>query len=41
MENLNIREQELLFVTFCIEMYARRKGISGEQALRKFDSLGV
>ncbi len=41
METANVREEELLFVAFCIEMYARRNGISGEQALRKFDSLGV
>ena len=32
---------ELLFVSFCIEMYARRHGIDGGDVLRLFDEKGV
>ncbi len=39
--NIDVPENRLLFVAFCIEMYARRHGISGEQAMRIFDEHGV
>ena len=32
---------ELLFVSFCIEMYARRHGMDGGYVLRLFDEKGV
>lgn len=38
---MEVTEEKLLFVTFCVEMYARRHGITGEEAMSLFDSLGV
>ena len=34
-------KEELLFVSFCIEMYARRHGMNGGDVLRLFDEKGV
>jgi len=36
-----IGKEELLFVSFCIEMYARRHGMGGGDVLRLFDEKGV
>ena len=38
---MDITRDRLHLVAFCVEMYARRHGIGGEQALKEFDSLGV
>lgn len=38
---VDITEDKLRFVTFCVEMYARRHGTSGEQALCVFDASHV
>ncbi len=38
---MNVADEKLLFVTFCVEMYARRHEIPGEEAMKLFDSLGV
>ena len=32
---------EVLFVSFCVEMYARRHGISGAAAMRTLDAVGA
>ena len=37
----HIGKEELLFVSFCIEMYARRHGMDGGDVLRLFDEKGV
>ena len=34
-------KEEILFVSFCIEMYARRHGMDGGDVLRLFDEKGV
>lgn len=39
--NQSLPEAQLLFIAFCIEMFARRHGIGGQEALAKFDSCGV
>lgn len=38
---VDITEDKLRFVTFCVEMYVRRHGTSGEQALCVFDASHV
>ena len=40
-KSLSLPQDQLLFVAFCIEMYARRHGIGGAEALRRFDAHGV
>ena len=40
-KSLSLPQDKLLFVAFCIEMFARRHGIGGEEALRRFDACGV
>ena len=37
----NTGKEEILFVSFCIEMYARRHGMGGGDVLRLFDEKGV
>ena len=37
----HIGKEELLFVSFCIEMYARRHGMDGGDVFRLFDEKGV
>ena len=37
----NVGKEELLFVSFCIEMYARRHCMDGGSVLRLFDEWGV
>ena len=34
-------KEELLFVSFCVEMYARRHGMDGGDVFRLFDEKGV
>ena len=38
---MNSTHEELLFVSFCVEMYARRHEMSGEAVMRLFDGFGV
>ena len=38
---MNPSHEEILFVSFCVEMYARRHEMSGEAVMRLFDGLGV
>ena len=38
---MNPAHDEILFVSFCVEMYARRHEMSGEAVMRLFDGLGV
>ena len=38
---MNPTHDEILFVSFCVEMYARRHEMSGEAVMRLFDGLGV
>ena len=38
---MNTTPEKLLFVAFCIEMYARRHKMDGGAALKEFDYLGV
>ena len=38
---MNPAHEEILFVSFCVEMYARRHEMSGEAVMRLFDGLGV
>ena len=40
-KSANTSKEELLFVAFCIEMYARRHGMDGGDVLRLFDENGV
>ena len=37
----NTGKEELLFVSFCVEMYARRHGMDGGDVFRLFDEKGV
>lgn len=36
-----MNQEEILFVSFCVEMYARRHGMSGGAVMRLFDDGGV
>jgi len=36
-----MNQEEVLFVSFCVEMYARRHGMSGGDVMRLFDGCGV
>ena len=38
---MNASKDEILFVSFCVEMYARRHEMSGGDVMRLFDSFGV
>ena len=38
---MNCKKDEILFVSFCVEMYARRHEMSGGDVMRLFDSFGV
>ena len=40
-KSANAGKEELLFVSFCIEMYARRHGMHGGDVFRLFDEKGV
>lgn len=40
-KSANAGKEELLFVSFCIEMYARRHGMDGGDVFRLFDEKGV
>ena len=40
-KSANTGKEELLFVSFCIEMYARRHGMDGGDVFRLFDEKGV
>ena len=41
LQAMNPTHDEILFVSFCVEMYARRHEMSGEAVMRLFDGLGV
>jgi len=36
-----MNQEEILFVSFCVEMYARRHGMLGGDVMRLFDGGGV
>ena len=38
---MNPSENEILFVAFCVEMYARRHALAGADAMRVFSDYGV
>ena len=38
---MNPSQDKILFVSFCVEMYARRHGRSGVDVVREFDRCGV
>ena len=38
---MNPSQDKILFVSFCVEMYARRHGRSGVDVARDFDRFGV
>jgi len=38
---MNPSQEQILFVSFCVEMYARRYECSGEEAMRLFSEMGV
>ena len=40
-KSANAGKEELLFVSFCIEMYARRHGMDGGDVFRLFDEKGI
>ena len=40
-KSTDVGKEKLLFVSFCIEMYARRHGMDGASVLRLFDEKGV
>lgn len=38
---MNPSLNEILFVTFCVEMYARRHSMHGEEVMKLFSEYGV
>jgi len=38
---MNPSQEQILFVSFCVEMYARRHDRSGEDVMRLFSERGV
>ena len=38
---MNPSQDQILFVSFCVEMYARRHGCSGVAVMRLFSEYGV